>query len=53
MLLTAGSWNSVGVPMVHGRIYAGAAAANGVIYIAGGQTDVPSPADTSIERIVQ
>lgn len=52
-LLLAGAWNNEGASLAHGVVYAGAAAADGFIYIAGGQTDSPSSADTIVQRIVK
>jgi hypothetical protein len=51
--LTATSWNSTGILLQRGRVYAGATSANGFIFIAGGQSSAPSPADNSVERIEQ
>jgi hypothetical protein len=52
-LFAPAPWNNEGATLVHATVYAGATAADGFIYIAGGQTNSPSPADTVVQRIAK
>jgi hypothetical protein len=49
--LANSSWNAEGLTLTHGRYLPGSAANGGFTYLAGGQTDVPSAADTSVETV--
>lgn len=51
--LAANSWNTSGTTLQRGRVFAGAAIANGFIFVAGGQSDALMPADNTVERVAQ